>query len=337
MERRIRTTLSCLCAALVVSGCEVTDPDTAGNLVPPTVDEDASLPAIELNGSRFHAETFGDPTKPVIVFLHGGPGQDYRGLLALASRFGGYSLADDNFLVFWDQRGAGLSRREQESSLTMANYLADLDAIIDRYSHGRPVFLVGHSWGAMYATAYINDHPDKVAGAVLIESGPLTGATFERIKKNIRELDLFAEWLNDYAWSTQFISPDGNARMDYDLLLGLRGSQPRYHEQWDVDPEPVWRLGALVNHALPAEALNKHGSADYDFTTKLSRYTTPVLFIAGSLSEVLGPSLQTEQMKSYPSASLIVVDSVGHDVHWRRPAIIAGDIRNYLASRKGAQ
>lgn len=337
MERRIRTSFACLCAAIVVGGCKVTDPDTAGNLVPPTVDEDASLPAIELNGSRFHAETLGDPTKPVIVFLHGGPGQDYRSLLPLASRFGGYSLADDNFLVFWDQRGAGLSRREQESSLTMANYLADLDAIVDRYGHGRPVFLVGHSWGCMYATAYINDHPEKVAGAVLIESGPLTGATFERIKSDIREMDLFAEWLNDYAWSSQFISPDGNARMDYDLLLGLRGSQPRYHKQWDVDPEPVWRLGALVNRALPAEALNKHGAADYDFTTKLSRYTTPVVFIVGSLSEVLGASLQTEQMKSYPSASLIVVDGVGHDVHWRKPAIVAGDIHDYLASRKGAR
>ncbi|HKW10121.1 MAG TPA: alpha/beta hydrolase, partial [Gemmatimonadaceae bacterium] len=257
-------------------------------------------------------------------------------LLPLASRYAGYSLADDHFLVYWDQRGAGLSRREPRSGLTMATYLADLDALVDRYAHGRPVFLVGHSWGSMYATAYINEHPEKVAGAVLIESGPLTGTTFERIKKDIRDVDLFAEWLNDYAWATQFVSPDGNARMDYDLLLGLRGSQPRYHEQWDVDPEPVWRLGALVNQTLPRESM-KNGVAVYDFTTNLSRYTTPVLFIAGALSEVLGPSLQTEQMKSYPLASLIVVDGVGHDVHWRQPAIVAGQIRNYLMSRTGGQ
>ena len=335
MERSIRIPIVGLLAALALGGCRLTDPDTAGNLVPPTVDEDPSLPSIELNGSHFHAQTFGDPTKPVVIFLHGGPGTDYRGLLPLNGRYSGYSLADDNFLVFWDQRGAGLSRREAKSKLTLATYAADLDAIIDRYSRGRPVFLVGQSWGGMYATSYINDHPDKVAGAVLIEPGPLTGATFERIKSGIRDIDLFAEWLNDFAWGMQFVSPDGHARMDYDLLLGMKGSAPRFHERWDVDPEPVWRLGALVNETLPREGMNTQGVADYDFTTKLSRYTTPVLFIAGGLSEVLGPSLQTEQVKDYRSASLIVVDGAGHDVHWTQPSVVVGHIRNYLVSRKG--
>src|SRR5262249_43336671 len=156
------------------------------------------------NGSRFHAQTFGDPSKPVVIFLHGGPGTDYRGLLRLTG------LADDFFLVFWDQRGSGLSRRHDKSKLTIETYDADLDAIADKYSPGRPVFLVGQSWGAMYATEYIDKHPARVAGAVLIESGPLVGATFERLKNDIRHIDLFSEWLNDMAWSTQFISADGH-------------------------------------------------------------------------------------------------------------------------------
>jgi proline iminopeptidase len=272
----------------------------------------------------------------VIIVLHGGPGQDYRSMLRLASRYDAYSLADDNFMVFWDQRGAGLSRRESRSTLTRATYEADLDALIDRYSAGRPVYLVGHSWGAMYATMYINDHPEKVAGAVLIESGPLTGADYERIKNDIRKVDFFAEWLNDYAWGSQFISADGQARMDYDLLLGMRGAQPGNHEQWDVDPEPVWRLGALVNQALQKDGM-KNGVADYDFTTKLSRYTTPVLFMTGALSDVLGASLQTVQMKAYPSAQLIVVDGVGHELQWRQPSTVVGHIRNYINSRKGGR
>lgn len=43
-------------------------------LVPPMVDEDRSLPALDVNGTRLHLESFGDPTKPLVVFLHGGPG-----------------------------------------------------------------------------------------------------------------------------------------------------------------------------------------------------------------------------------------------------------------------
>lgn len=309
--------------------CETMDPSTPGNLVPPTVEEDRSLPAIEMNGSRFHLETFGNPANPVIVFLHGGPGGDYRSLLRVGERRNGYSLADEYFLVYWDQRGSGLSMRHDKDVLTMDVYAADLNALVNRYSPGRPVFLIGVSWGGMYATQYINEHPDRVAGAVLIEPGPLDGATFERIKADLFNLDLRAEWLNDWAWSSQFLSPDDHARMDYERLLGLKESQPRFHQQMGVDPEPVWRLGAAANRYVAEDAV-------YDFTTNLSRYTTPVLFIAGSLSEVLGEALQREQMSHYPSASLHVVSNAGHDVSWTHAGEVLTYVRAYLSARKGA-
>jgi hypothetical protein len=44
-----------------------------GNLVPRTVVKDMSLRAIEMNWARFHLETIGDPTNPVIVILRDGP------------------------------------------------------------------------------------------------------------------------------------------------------------------------------------------------------------------------------------------------------------------------
>jgi proline iminopeptidase len=63
-------------------GCEkelkTTDP---GNLVPRTVDQDPSLPSIIVNGTQLHTEAFGNPADPMVVFLHGGPGSDYRNAL----------------------------------------------------------------------------------------------------------------------------------------------------------------------------------------------------------------------------------------------------------------
>ena len=63
-------------AGIAASACETRSPSEPGALVPRTVAEDPSLPAIEMNGARFHLETFGNPANPVIVFLHGGPGGD---------------------------------------------------------------------------------------------------------------------------------------------------------------------------------------------------------------------------------------------------------------------
>jgi len=319
---------------LGATACDTMAPGDPGNLVPPTVAEDASLPAIEMNGSRFHLETFGNPANPVIVFLHGGPGGDYRSMLRMAERHDGYSLADEYFLVYWDQRGAGLSMRHDKDELTLDVYSRDLDTLVDRYSPGRPVFLIGISWGGMFATQYINQHPQRVAGAVLIEPGPLDGATMERLKGDMYDLDLGSEWLNDWAWNSQFLSPDDHARMDYERMLGLRDGQPRFHQS-TVDPEPGWRLGAAANRYLMEDGQDGNGVFNYDFTTNLSAYVTPVLFIAGSLSEVLGESLQREQVLRYPSASLQVVDGAGHDVAWVKTAEVLTYIRAYLDARRG--
>jgi proline iminopeptidase len=269
----------------------------------------------------------------VIVFVHGGPGSDYRSLLRLAERFNGHSLADDYFLVYWDQRGAGLSQRHNKAVLTLDVYLNDFNTLVDRYSAGKPVFLIGESWGGMFATQYINEYPQRVAGAVLIEPGPLDGATAERLMDDLFDLDLRSEWLNDFAWSSQFFSPDDHARMDYQRMLGAKNSQPRFHEN-KVNPSPSWRSGAAANRYIPEDGQDKNGKFIHDFTTNLAAYTTPVLFIAGSWSEVLGESLQREQVQQYPSASLKVVDGAGHDVAWIKTAEVLTHVRTYLNARK---
>ena len=321
-------------AGLGAAGCDAMSPSDPGNLVPRTVAEDPSLPAIEMNGSRFHVETRGNPADPVIVFLHGGPGGDYRSMLKLANRYNGYSLADDHFLVYWDQRGSGLSKRVDSNELTIATYVNDLNSIISRFSPGRPVYLIGISWGGMFAARYINEFPQRVAGAVLIEPGPLDGSTMERIEDELNPIDLGDEWLNDVVWSSQFLSPDDHARMDFARLLGMKSSQPANHID-TVNPETAWRMGAAANKYIMEDGQDRKGRFNFDFTTNLSRYTTPVLFVAGALSEVLGESLQRTQVLRFPSASLKVVSGAGHDVAWVKTPEVLSLIKPYLDARRG--
>ena len=331
---RRHTWLAAALVGMVTGACDPMSPSDPGALVPKTVAEDATLPAIAMNGTRFHVQTFGNPANPVVVFLHGGPGGDYRGLLRLADRHGGYSLADDYYLVFWDQRGTGLSARVGKATLTIEQYVADLDAVIDRYAAGRPVFLVGESWGGMFATRYIDEKPQRVAGAVLVEPGPMDGATMERLEDDIADTPLGSEWLNDVAWSEQFMTPDDHARMDFERLLGARDQQPKFHQS-RTDPSPVWRMGAAASRYIMEDGQDASGRFTYDFTRHLAAYTTPVLFVTGSLSEVLGASLQQQQVQRYPSATLAVVNGAGHDVAWVKAAEVVAHIHTYLAARRG--
>src|SRR5262249_35222148 len=162
---------------------------------------DPSLPRLALNGSVFHAEAFGDPHAPVIVMLHGGPGSDYRYLLRMRRAGDGRRLEDGHRVGVWDQRGRGVGRRHDARDPAFATYEADLIALLDHYTPGHPVVLIGKSWGGMYATQFIAHHPDRVAGAVLMDPGPLTGALYEEVKGSIQNLALGSDWLNQYAWA----------------------------------------------------------------------------------------------------------------------------------------
>ncbi|MEM7128824.1 MAG: alpha/beta fold hydrolase [Chloroflexota bacterium] len=96
-----------------------------------------------------------------MVVVHGGPGGDYGYLLNL------HELEADYFVVFYDQRGAGLSPRVPAGELTLQSSVDDLHRIVSHFGHGDPVRVVGHSWGAMLAAAYIGQHPDSVMQVIL--------------------------------------------------------------------------------------------------------------------------------------------------------------------------
>ena len=173
----------------LASCSDLADPAQPGSLVPRTVDEDSSLPSLQVNGTLLHVETFGDPADPIIIMIHGGPGGDYRSLLKAKA------FANDGFfVVFYDQRGTGLSQRVDASDFEDVQIMIDdLDALIHhfRMSEDQKVFLVGHSWGAMLATGYINQHPEKVDGAVLAEPGGFTWDQVEEYLSQSNHIDFF--------------------------------------------------------------------------------------------------------------------------------------------------
>jgi pimeloyl-ACP methyl ester carboxylesterase len=93
-------------------------------------------------------------------------------------------------------------------------------------------------------------------------------------------------------------------------------------------------MGAAANRYIAEDGQDDNGKYIYDFTNNLAAFTTPVLFITGSWSEVLGESLQQEQVQLYPSASLKVVAGAGHDVAWMKTAEVLTHVRTYLNARK---
>lgn len=317
------TNRSLILMTLALAGC--LDPDEPGNLVPKTVVEDATLPAIEVAGALLHAETFGNGAAPTVIVLHGGPGQDYRSLLPLRA------LADDGYqVVFWDQRGTGLSQRFDAGTYTYELYLEDLRLVIEQTVAPEQSFVfIGHSWGAMYATWFINEYGDyggRLRGAVLSEPGAFTKAQLDDFMTGLQgSIDLTGEQLNDVLWSGQFMSPEDHARADYlGALFAMRGAPS---EQGDPEnPRPFWRVGAVVSTAL-LDLVDEQG---FDWTTHLRAFDHKVLFLRGDRNTVATLEHQQRLAASYPNAEIVTIADAGHEMIWERPDQYLVHARDYL-------
>lgn len=294
-------------------------------LVPLTVDEDPTLPALEFNGSRFHVDRRGATTGVPIIFLAGGPGNDAQALTRLATTCEGTPLGARHPLIFWDQRGTGLSRRH-DRDLTLGTFRADLDALVERLDPGRDgVILVGHSWGGMYAVDYTDRHPERVRGLVLFEPGELTAA-LARSQPATVAIDLSSEWVNDFAWGQAAFGLEDHERVDFFALVATKSSQPGRVNREDA---PIVRLGAAV---IRSGFLGTFYPEDYDFTRNLSTFTREVLIVAGDTpTSDLGVSLQQRQLAFFVQPRLEVFAGDGHtDVVWASGCRSAGLIAEYL-------
>jgi pimeloyl-ACP methyl ester carboxylesterase len=129
------------------------------NMPPQPID---SVESIELGGVKqwlfIHGE---DRTKPVLLWLHGGPGDP----LMPAARPLDADLIKHFVVVHWDQRGAGKSYDGglPPEMLTTERYIADTHDLVQelRQRFNAPkIYLVGHSWGAQLGALTVTRYPE---------------------------------------------------------------------------------------------------------------------------------------------------------------------------------
>ena len=288
---------------------DLADPLTPGRLVPLTVEENSSLPSVAINGTLLHIDTFGNPSDPIIIMIHGGPGGDYRSLLeARAFANDGY------FVVFYDQRGTGLSKREDASQFKdVQSAIDDLDALINHFqmNDDQKVFLVGHSWGAMLASGYINQFQNKIDGAVLAEPGGLTWDQVVEYNSKSNSINLFSEALNDALFPEEiFAGMAEHEILDYKASYFFTFENAPGNTLGNAGPYPFWRSGAVAG-----ETMYKTGEEKgLDFTTHLQDYDTRVLFVYSELNTAYGEDWAHTVGSTYPNVEYHLIPGTGHEL-----------------------
>jgi pimeloyl-ACP methyl ester carboxylesterase len=254
---------------------------------------------IAANGVTMHVQQLGAtgrPDQPTIVLLHG------IATDSLASWYFtvGKPLADAGLrVVMYDLRGHGRSDRPP-TGYRLADFVADLAALLSTLDLTRPVYLLGNSFGGTIGFSFAAEFPDRVAGLAVIESEPATeewavkmAANLNRAREQLPHSEAIA-WIRlRYGAHTARLAR-GAARMlaATSMTTDIPASRP---------PDPA-RLAGL---------------------------TCPVLSIYGADSDlaVQAPLLE----RQLPRARSVLVAGQEHSVLIERPGEVAGLVLAWLA------
>jgi len=258
-----------------------------------------------------------------LLALHGGPGGTSCRLSLLEP------LSDQRPIVRYDQLGTGRSGRPDDLSLwTVDHFVKELHVLRQKLGLEQ-IHLLGHSWGASLAAAYVIEKgTDGIASVIL--SSPLLSTTLWVEDANIQRSQLpedVQRTLTEHeeAGTTDSDEYKAASEVYYERHMyagerpeppaecdGAPWSQLIYEYMWG--PQEFYATGTLV---------------DFDVTDRLNEIDVPVLFLTGQFDEAR-PETVAGFQKLVPGSQFTVITDVGHDSLSKKPQEYRTILENFL-------
>ncbi len=272
---------------------------------------------LQTGGGAFHALELGDATARPLVFLHGFPDHPPTAIPFLAA------LAQHGYRVL-----APWLRGYAPSTLTgpydPETLVTDVLALIDQWSPGAPVALVGHDWGAVLTYLACARAPSRIARAItLAVPHP---ATF------VRALARPAQ-LRASGYMVRFQLPGAEASVRRDDLAMIDRLWKRWSPTFELPPPQRQALHAMLAASLPAPiayytAALRHGRA------VLARYRapipTPLLALHGALDGCILARDEADTARFAGPYAREILPGLGHFLHVEDPALVASLTARWL-------
>ena len=294
----------------------------------------ASAHDVDLRGLAHRVLTWGDAAAPPLFLVHGWMD------VAASFQFLVDAFARERRVIAPDLRGYGDSAW-QPQGYWFADYVADLEALVDRFAPGRAVDIAGHSLGGNVAMIYAGVRPSRVRRAVSLDGFGLPDETTESAPRR------YAKWLDALAEAPSF-RPYANLAAVADRLQkdNPRLTRPRAEflaSHWARErPDGGAELRSDPRHKLPFPSVYRLAEA----TAIWREITAPVLWVAGDASRIPawldkasggargadGLDGVRERMAAIRDARLVVIEGAGHMLHHDQPEAVARALEAFLAA-----
>lgn len=136
---------------------------------------------------QYHVRVWGEPAadKTPLVMVHGWMD------VAASYQFMVDAFSHDHHVIAPDWRGYGLTDSGGADNFWQADYLADLDFLLDHYAPGQAVNLVGHSMGGGVVMLYAGIRPERVRRLVNLEGFGMPATTPDQAAGR------YARWMDE--------------------------------------------------------------------------------------------------------------------------------------------
>jgi pimeloyl-ACP methyl ester carboxylesterase len=274
---------------------------------------------IEVAGASLHVLDIGprDAAGPPVVMIHGASSN-----LEIMRRPLGDMLARRHRVILIDRRGHGWSTRARANDSTPAIQGRMIDEALEKLGVGRAIFVV-HSWAGALGALMALDHPQRVAGLVMLApvAYPWRGGV---------------GWYNKLV-STAVIGPALAYTITLPLGLFLAGPGARSVFLPQIMPD-----GFVTSSATPlllrpraflanARDLMTLKVAVAEQAPRYAKISAPVVVITGDTDKTVSPEIHSRPLAAaVRHAKLIVLPDVGHMVQNAAPELVMREIEEMI-------
>ncbi|WP_170263732.1 alpha/beta fold hydrolase [Blastochloris sulfoviridis] len=262
------------------------------------------------------------PERPTLLLLHGAPGSA-ADLRALGERLthGAAALP----VLVPDRPGSGWSGRPGGDADAALGRQAELIRAAVQALGARRVLVVGHSFGGAVALRYALDHPDEVAGLVLVNP-----ATHPR-PGGLKWFQAAAEKLLTGPLFTRTLATP----------LSLAALETATARMFAPEPLPVGYLDASALALAMTPERFHHTMQDFmrlrgELIAQAPRYaalTAPLTLILGTADATVPPADHGEVLaRELPAARVVRIEGAGHMLHRGHAGLVAGEVGRLAAA-----
>ncbi|MDD0811975.1 alpha/beta hydrolase [Curvibacter sp. RS43] len=292
---------------------------------------------IPIRGHRYHVRVWGQPQpgRAPLVLVHGWMD------VAASYQFVVDALAGDPYIIAPDWRGFGLTTGPACDHYHFADYLGDLDFLLDHCAGDLPVDLVGHSMGGNVVMMYAGARPQRIRRLVNLEGFGLPASRPSQAPGR------YAKWMDEL----KALQRGEMALKSYDSLEGvaqrLMKTNPRLgadKAQWlaqhwaqalpQADGPSHWQILGEAAHKVTSAQIYRADEA----LELYQRISAPVLAVEAaddSLSQWWKGQYTLaeyhQRLSRVPQHRIARVENAGHMLHHDQPEVLAGLLTAFLA------